>query len=61
MRGDLQLVKKTEGARVRHAFLTPPPAAIADRIPILFFRATAAVQWFTPTPFIPLIKQPRLA
>jgi hypothetical protein len=43
MGDDLQLVKKIEGAHVCHAFLTPPPAATADRISILFFRATAAV------------------
>jgi hypothetical protein len=53
---DLELVKKTEGAQVRHAFLTlPPPAATADRITFLFFRATVAVDCFTPTPIIPLI------
>jgi hypothetical protein len=42
MRDDLQLVQKTEGSHVRHAFLMPP-AATAERISTLFFRATAAV------------------
>jgi hypothetical protein len=64
MRDDLQLVKKIEGVHVCHAFLTPPPllTTTADRISVLFFWATAAVECFTPTPFIPcisLIKQPR--
>jgi hypothetical protein len=60
MRDDLQLVKKIEGAHVCHASLTLPLAATADRISSLFFQATAAVQCFTPTLFIPrisLIKQ----
>jgi hypothetical protein len=43
MHDDLQLVKKIEGAHICRAFLLPLPAATADRISILFFRATAAV------------------
>jgi hypothetical protein len=64
MHDDLQLIQKIEGAHVYHAFLAPPVAANADRISILFFRATVAVDHFTPTPIIPLIsliKQPRAA
>jgi hypothetical protein len=37
-----------------HAFLAPP-AANTDRIFILLFWATVAVECFTPTPIIPLI------
>jgi hypothetical protein len=43
MHDDLQLVQKIEGAHVCLAFLTLLPAATADHISILFFRATAAV------------------
>jgi hypothetical protein len=43
MRDDLPTVKKMEGVHFCHAFLTPPPAATADHISILFFQATAAV------------------
>jgi hypothetical protein len=43
MRDDLQLVQKTVGAHVCHAFLTPLPAATADHISILFFPTIAAV------------------
>jgi hypothetical protein len=41
---------------VCHAFLAPQ-AAKAGHIAILFFRAAVAVECFTPTPIIPLIKQ----
>jgi hypothetical protein len=61
MRDDLQLVKKIEGAHVCHAFLTLPLAATADRISILFFQATVAVECFTPTPIISLIEKPHNA
>jgi hypothetical protein len=57
---DLQRIQKTVCARVSHAFLALP-AANADHISMLFFRATVPVEHFTPTPIIPLIsliKQP---
>jgi hypothetical protein len=64
MRDDLQLVQKIQGAHMCHAFLAPPPAANADRISILLFRATVADECFTPTSIISLIslsKEPRSA
>jgi hypothetical protein len=42
MRDGLQLVQNIEGAHVCDALLAPPPAANADRISILFFRASSS-------------------
>jgi hypothetical protein len=55
MRDDLQLVQKTEGARVRHAFLMPPPppAATVERI-CISFGLQQQISVLLPLPSFPL-------